>query len=76
MTSGCAPDGRGTWSCTLSRAGGYQALVLWNSSKTVSYPVPEQYIDARDLMGNVRSLPGGNLQVGDSPVLVETGLAF
>jgi hypothetical protein len=38
--------------------------------------VPEQYIDARDLMGNVRSLPGGNLQVGDSPVLVETGLAF
>jgi polysaccharide biosynthesis protein PslG len=76
MTSGCAPDGSGTWSCTLSRPGGYQALVLWNSSKIVSYPVPEQYVEARDLMGNVHSLPGGNLQVGDMPVLVETGRAF
>jgi polysaccharide biosynthesis protein PslG len=76
MTSGCAPDGSGTWSCALSRGDGYQALVLWNSSKTVSYRVPGQYIELRDLTGNVRSLPGGKLQVGDSPVLVETGNVF
>jgi hypothetical protein len=38
----------------------------------MSYPVPEQFIDDRDLMGNVRSLYGGNLQIGDNPVLVET----
>jgi hypothetical protein len=76
MTSGCASDASGTWSCTLSRAGGYQALVLWNSTKTVSYQVPEQYTDLRDLIGNVRSLPRGDLQVGESPVLVETGLVF
>jgi polysaccharide biosynthesis protein PslG len=76
MTSGCMPDANGTWSCALSRDGGYQALVLWNSKKTASYQVPGQYTDVRDLGGNVRSLAKGSLQVGDSPVLVETGMAF
>jgi hypothetical protein len=76
MGSGCAPDASGTWSCTLNRAGGYQALVLWNSDKTVSYRVPEQYTEVRNLSGNVQPLAGGKLQVGDSPVLVETGRAF
>jgi hypothetical protein len=76
MTLGCAPDASGTWSCTLNRAGGYHALVLWNSSKTVSYRVPEQYTEVRDLSGNVQPLAGGKLQVGDRPVLVETGKAF
>jgi hypothetical protein len=76
MTSGCAPDASGTWSCALSRGYGYQALVLWNSSKTVSYQVPEQYTEVRDLTGTVQPLAGGKLQVGASPVLVETGAAF
>jgi hypothetical protein len=76
ITSGCASDSHGTWSCTLSRAGGYQALVLWNSTKTVSYQVPEQYTDVRDLIGNQRPLSGRSLQVGSSPVLVETGIVF
>ncbi len=76
MTAGCSPDASNTWSCTLSRAGGYRALVLWNSSKTVSYRTQGQYTDLRDLMGNVRSISGGSVQVGDSPVLIETGRAF
>jgi polysaccharide biosynthesis protein PslG len=76
MTSGCAPDASNTWTCTLSRAGGYRALVLWNSSKTLSYRAPVEYTDVRDLMGNVNSLSGGGLQVGDSPVMIETGKAF
>jgi hypothetical protein len=76
MTSGCMPDSSGTWNCTLTRPGGYQALVLWNPGKTVSYQVPAQYTDLRDLMGNVRSLLPGNLEVGGSPILIETGKAF
>ncbi len=76
MTSGCAPDASNTWTCTLSRAGGYRALVLWNSSKTLSYKAPEEYTDVRDLMGNVNSLSSGGLQVGNSPVMIETGKAF
>jgi polysaccharide biosynthesis protein PslG len=76
MTSGCAPDGSNTWSCTLSRAGGYRALVVWNSSKTLNYKAPEGYTEVRDLMGNVNSLSGGSFQVGNSPVMIETGKAF
>jgi polysaccharide biosynthesis protein PslG len=76
MTSGCSPDRSGTWICGLSRAGGYQALVVWNSSKTLSFKVPKQYIEFRDLMGNMRGLSGGELQVGDSPLLVETSKVF
>ena len=76
MPSACTSNSSGTWSCPLSRDDGYQALVLWNSKKTVSYQVPGQYTDVRDLAGNVRSLPKGNLQVGASPVLVETGVVF
>ena len=50
--------------------------MLWNSSTTLSYKAPEQYTDVRDLIGNVSSLSGGRLQVGNSPVLIETGKAF
>jgi hypothetical protein len=76
MISSCASDSSGTWSCTLGRSGGYRALVLWNSTRTVTYQVPEQYIDLRDLFGDLQSLSGSSVEVGNSPVLVETGTAF
>jgi polysaccharide biosynthesis protein PslG len=76
MPSACIHDPGNTWTCSLTRAGGYQALVIWNSSSTLSYEVPVQYSDFRDLTGNVRSLSGGRVQVGESPVLIETGKAF
>jgi polysaccharide biosynthesis protein PslG len=76
MPSACIHDPGNTWTCPLTRAGGYQALVIWNSSRTLSYKVPVQYSDSRDLTGNVRSLSGGRVQVGESPVLIETGKAF
>jgi polysaccharide biosynthesis protein PslG len=76
MPSACIHDPGNTWTCPLTRAGGYQALVLWNSSRTLTYKVPVQYSDFRDLAGNVRSLSGGRVQVGESPVLIETGQAF
>jgi hypothetical protein len=76
MPSACIHDPGNTWTCPLTRSGGYQGLVLWNSSKTLSYKVPVQYSDFRDLTGNVGSLSGGRVQVGESPVLIETGKVF
>lgn len=76
MSSPCVPDSSGTVACTLSRTGGYQALVLWNSTKTVTYQAGKEYISFRDLTGNVKPLAGANLQVGNSPILIETGKAF
>jgi hypothetical protein len=76
MPTACIHDPGNTWSCPLTRAGGYQALVVWNSSKTLSYKAPAQYTDFRDLAGNVGPLSGGRVPVGESPVLIETGKAF
>jgi len=61
----------------LEQCGGYQAGPLGkNLHQTVSYPVlGNNSIDARDLMGNVRSLPGGSYVAGwGQPCAVETGL--
>jgi hypothetical protein len=60
----------------LTRSGGYQGIVVWNSSRSVSYQVPAQYIEVRDLSGNVSGVAGGSVQVGNSPVLIETGKVF
>jgi hypothetical protein len=76
MPSACVLDSTNTWSCRLTRSGGYQGLVLWNSTSSVSYKVPSQYIEVRDLSGNVAGVAGGNVQVGNSPVLIESGKAF
>jgi polysaccharide biosynthesis protein PslG len=76
MSSSCAADASATWTCTLSRTGGYRALVVWNSTNARTYNVPQEYTDVRDLTGGVRPLSGGTLQVGDSPLLIETGKAF
>jgi polysaccharide biosynthesis protein PslG len=76
MPSPCVHDPGNTWTCPLTRPGGYQALVLWNSSTTLSYKTPEQYTEVRDLAGKLSSLSGGRVPVGNSPVLIETGKAF
>jgi polysaccharide biosynthesis protein PslG len=76
MPSACIHDPDNTWTCPLTRANGYQALVLWNPRKTLSYKVPARYTGFRDLSGNVGSLSGGRVPVGESPILIETGTAF
>ena len=31
LTQPCAQDKKGTWTCAITRPGGYRALVVWNS---------------------------------------------
>lgn len=77
FTQGCSASGS-IWTCELSRPGGYQGLVVWNSSKTCTtvcatspYTFPPQYIKYRDLSGNVYSLSGSTVAIGFKPVLLE-----
>ncbi len=76
MPSACALDSGNTWSCRLTRSGGYEGLVVWNSSRNVSYKVSAEYTEVRDLRGNVSEVAGGSVQVGNSPVLIENGKVF
>jgi polysaccharide biosynthesis protein PslG len=73
MTRPCAVDSNQTWVCTLTRPGGYQAEIVWNSTKNLnSYPAPAPMSDYRDLSGNFHSIVNGNVPVGNGPILIES----
>jgi polysaccharide biosynthesis protein PslG len=75
LTQPCAQDQSGTWTCSISRPGGYQAEILWNSTASGSTNVkaPAQMIEYRDLAGGVHSIVGGTVRVQNLPILLENG---
>jgi hypothetical protein len=70
----CAKDATATWACSFTRPGGYQALAVWNSTKSASYTPAPQYKTYRDISGASHAI-SGPLTVGNAPVLLETGPA-
>ncbi len=74
LTQPCSADGNGTWVCSLTRPGGYQAEIVWNSTKNLaSYAAPAPMADYRDLAGNSNPIANGVVPVGNSPILIESG---
>jgi len=81
-TSGgaCSKNGA-VYQCSYTRSGGYQALVVWDSSQTCSngncttssFSVPSQYTQYQDLAGNTATVSGGSVKIGAKPILLETG---
>ena len=70
MNQPCSQDAMGTWSCTLTRANGYQAVAVWNNNGGTYAPgIYKQY---RDISGNTFSI-GGSLTLSNTPILLETG---
>jgi hypothetical protein len=75
LTKACSVDGNGTWTCSLTRPGGYQAEIVWNSTKNLSsYAVPDGMAEYRDLAGNSNPIVRGVVAVRDSPILIEPGV--
>ena len=70
--SPCARAADDTWTCALSRSGGYQGQIVWNHSTTQSYQAPAQFKRSRDLAGNVATISGA-VSIGSKPILSETG---
>lgn len=71
MSSSCAMAVDSTWTCTLTRPGGYQAIAVWNSAGTASYTPATIYKSYRDLAGNTHPVQG-SVTVGYNPVLFES----
>jgi hypothetical protein len=77
MTQPCQPQSASSsiWTCTFSRAQGYQAAAIWDTAlvnggtKTVT--VPSQYVQYRDLYGNVFPITNHKVPAGYSPIWVE-----
>lgn len=70
MSKPCGQGGNGTWTCVLTRSGGYQAEVVWNRT-SVSYTAPSQYAHYLDVYGTKYSLPvNGTVKIGYKPILL------
>jgi hypothetical protein len=67
----CAADNNQTWACTLTRPGGYQAQIVWNSTRNLGYQAPAKMADYRDLSGVIHPIANAAIPVGNSPILIE-----
>jgi hypothetical protein len=58
--------------CDLTRSGGYQARVVWNTDGNSTYVAPNQFTLYRDLNGNTHSVPSNQgVPIGVQPILLE-----
>ncbi len=73
----CATDAAGTWTCTISRSGGYRGWIIWNPTATrqlVKFPIPVSWNvrQMRNLLGYVGPLaPGATFEISVMPHLLE-----
>jgi hypothetical protein len=74
LQSACAANSAGTWTCQVSRPGGYRAIIIWNSNalQNIDYQVPDWATEYRDLSGHVTSVSNRTLRIGNDPILVES----
>jgi len=72
MTSPCSVDTRSTWTCGLSRPGGYQAQAIWNTASTLSYTRPSKFTVYADLAGHTFKITGRSVMIGPKPILLQT----
>jgi hypothetical protein len=66
----CAAKGT-VWTCTYTRAGGYQAMAVWNTAGNSSFTFPSQYKQYKNLSGKVTSTSGSRVSIGTWPILLE-----
>ncbi|HLW87394.1 MAG TPA: hypothetical protein VKR57_02810 [Terriglobales bacterium] len=63
------------WSCSFTRAQGYQAAAIWDTAlvngSTRNVTVPTQFVQYRDLYGNVYPISNNRVPVGYNPIWVE-----
>ncbi len=69
MSSPCTMASDSTWTCMLTRPGGYQALAIWNSATTTSYTATSPYKQYLDLAGNTNPINGA-VTIGFKPILL------
>jgi HYDIN/CFA65/VesB-like, Ig-like domain len=82
LTSSCSVASDSTWTCLLSRPGGYQAEIVWNTATTGASTRPfadaDRFAQYRDLDGNITSISGSTVPIGAKPILLEsfTGISL
>lgn len=78
MSQKCSSQGT-VWSCTLTRSGGYQALVVWDASQTckngfcstTNYQFSGPYVNYLSLDGSKTPISGNTVPIGAKPILLQ-----
>jgi hypothetical protein len=82
MPTGCLVNGKpippppylfhGVYTCDLTRPGGYEAQLVWNTDGPSSYTAASEFIQYRDLTGKKQSIPFNHVvPIGHKPILLE-----
>jgi N-acetylglucosamine-6-sulfatase len=72
MAQPCSGDSSGTWTCSLTRPGGYVGKVVWNTKGSATFALGPGYAQMRDVKGATTPLlAGSSIPIGAKPVLVE-----
>jgi hypothetical protein len=77
LTQPCSDNGAASpysaiYTCELTRTGGSQFIVVWNTEGNSVYTAPSNYLHYRDLSGNVFSVPSNHqVSIGLKPILLE-----
>jgi hypothetical protein len=73
MDEPCSSAPGDTWSCALTRPGGYAGLAVWNTAGAKPYTPGARFTQYRDLAGHtVKVPPSGNITIGPKPILLES----
>ncbi|HTG58475.1 MAG TPA: hypothetical protein VMG63_03575 [Terriglobia bacterium] len=76
--SACSAAGT-VWTCRLNRAGGYEALTVWDSAQscsggscsTVPYSPDRRFTYSRNLAGEKKKISTPTVPIGAKPILLE-----
>ncbi|MGA7915238.1 MAG: glycosyl hydrolase, partial [Candidatus Acidiferrales bacterium] len=70
--NGAASAYHAVYTCDLTRSAGYEARAVWNTDGPSTYAAPAQYVQYRDLQGNVFDVPTSHqVTIGHKPILLE-----
>jgi len=70
MTLPCAMASDSTWTCGLTRPGGYEALLVWNPSSTKWYKPAARFEQYLTLVGETFAIKGP-IPIGSQPILLQ-----
>jgi hypothetical protein len=77
MTQPCQvqPGSTAVWVCMFTRPGGYQAAAIWDAAlpwgQQTTVTVSPQYVQYRDLYGNLYSIKNHQVPIGYDPIWLE-----
>lgn len=74
INNSCVLASDSTWTCRLTRPGGYQAMAIWNTATTKSYAPASEYKSYLDLAGNAHAVNGA-VEIGYTPILLVSSIA-